>query len=267
MQLQGTAAIVTGGTGSIGRAIVSALESEGARVSVWDVLGSGASVTCDVTEVASVAGALAATTESIGAPTGLVTAAGVSLGMAPTASTATAAEWDSVLSAPEAWETALRVNLIGTANCIRAFTRQLAERSLAGAVVTISSINGGPVAEPGFAAYSCSKAGVNMLTRIAAAELGSLGISVNSIAPGVMAHAMSPVTSPRSSGVRDNRLVDRVQSSTPLGARLGAGDDVAEAVIAVLGVDWMTGQIIAVDGGLTLKSPIDAAGSRTAANR
>jgi NAD(P)-dependent dehydrogenase (short-subunit alcohol dehydrogenase family) len=155
----------------------------------------------------------------------------------------------------------LRVNVIGVANCMRVFARQLARTGRPGAIVNISSMASGPVAEPGLTAYSASKAAVNQLTRVAAAELGPLGIRVNAVGPGMMAEPMLGPTRPTatSSKPTDSRPADFALDKVtyvPIEQRHGRGEDIAEAVCAVLQMDWVTGQIIFADGGLTLRSPV-----------
>jgi NAD(P)-dependent dehydrogenase (short-subunit alcohol dehydrogenase family) len=102
-------------------------------------------------------------------------------------------------------------------------------------------------------AYCVSKAGADMLVKIAAVELGGHGIRVNGVGPGVTRTPMlaKPEALPG--------WVDGLSERTALG-RLGEADDVAQAIVGVLDLEWVTGQIVHADGGLALHSPIDAYG-------
>jgi NAD(P)-dependent dehydrogenase (short-subunit alcohol dehydrogenase family) len=98
-----------------------------------------------------------------------------------------------------------------------------------------------------------SKAGIDMLIRVAAAEWGAHGIRVNAVAPGVTRTPML---------AKPERLpgwVDGLSERTALG-RLGEADDVAEVITSLLELSWVTGQTLFADGGLSLQSPIDAYG-------
>jgi NAD(P)-dependent dehydrogenase (short-subunit alcohol dehydrogenase family) len=92
-----------------------------------------------------------------------------------------------------------------------------------------------------------------MLVRVAASEWGQHGIRVNAVGPGV---TRTPMLG------RPEQLpgwVDGLCERTPLG-RLGEADDVAQAIVAIIDMPWVTGQIVFADGGLALHSPIDAYG-------
>ncbi|MGH3632325.1 MAG: SDR family NAD(P)-dependent oxidoreductase [Sciscionella sp.] len=263
MDLTGAVAVVTGATGAMGPKIVSALADRHAVPVGWDVYvepDDHTSVACDVGDAEAVERAMDETVERWGVPSVLVTVAAVSGGISPRAAAASEQDWQRVLTAPEAWDRALRTNVIGAANCMRAFAHRLAEQHRPGAIVAISSISSGPVAEPGLVAYSASKAAVNQLTRCAAAELGPLGIRVNAVGPGVMA---DPMIGPnRSAGqarptdARASDFANEVKKHVPIEQRHGRGEDIAQAVCAVLEMDWVTGQIIYADGGISLRSPV-----------
>jgi NAD(P)-dependent dehydrogenase (short-subunit alcohol dehydrogenase family) len=95
-----------------------------------------------------------------------------------------------------------------------------------------------------------SKAGVAELVRVAARELGPFGIRVNALAPGTTDTPLFASTA-RLPGYRA-----RVAERTPLGD-VGTAPAVAEAIVSVLGMEWVTGQVLAADGGVSLWSPID----------
>src|SRR5438067_146089 len=146
----------------------------------------------------------------------------------------------------EEWDRVHRVNLravfVGVRECAKAMTG-------GGAIVATASTSGF-LAERGFANYSTSKAAVIHLVRVAARELGVKGIRVNAVAPGTTDTPMF-AGSDALPGYRD-----RAAARTALG-RIGTPDDVAEAVIALLRLEWVTGQTLVADGGLSLYSPVD----------
>ncbi|MGH3493033.1 MAG: SDR family NAD(P)-dependent oxidoreductase [Sciscionella sp.] len=264
MDLSGTVAVVTGGTGAIGEAVTARLSAAGATPVAWDLYTEGAGervVSCDVGRAESVEQAMEQTVTTWGVPTVLVTVAAVSGGFSPLATKASGEEWDSVLTAPETWQRVLTTNVVGVANCMRSFARRIAECRRPASIVNISSISSGLVAEPGLIAYSASKAAMNQLTRCAAAELGPLGIRVNGVGPGLMETPMQGPNRPTagvtaSADARPNAFGSTITKYVPIEQRLGRGDDIAQAVLATLEMDFVTGQIFYVDGGLTLRSPV-----------
>jgi NAD(P)-dependent dehydrogenase (short-subunit alcohol dehydrogenase family) len=210
---------------------------------------------CDVTDPASVQATLQRTCEELGTPSILVNTAGIAGPFATPAADADGDTWDNVLCRNDTWMKVFEVNVVGCLNCCREFARRLIAEGSRGAIVNTTSISGGPVVEPGLAAYSASKASVNMLTRLAATEFGRHGISVNAIGPGLMAVGMAAPDGTAPSR-RSTEFVDAVSERTPLGHRLGEASDIAQAVLGILAMDWVTGQIILADGGLTLTSPV-----------
>jgi NAD(P)-dependent dehydrogenase (short-subunit alcohol dehydrogenase family) len=102
-------------------------------------------------------------------------------------------------------------------------------------------------------AYCVSKAGIDMLIRVAAAEWGTFGIRVNAVGPGV---TRTPMLA-KPEGLPG--WVEGLTERTALG-RLGEADDVAQAIVALSEMSWVTGQTLFADGGLALQSPIDAYG-------
>ncbi|MGO8768387.1 SDR family NAD(P)-dependent oxidoreductase [Mycobacterium sp.] len=231
-------AIVTGGASGIGHAVAERLRKAGDEVIVWDV--AGGDIVCDISVPDSVSAAIETTTARHGTPTRLVACAGVG---------ATGMLLDQT---PEQWQRVLDVNLTGTWLTMRAVARTMIEAGAGGSIVAVSSISG-TIADRDMSAHCVSKAGVDMLVRVAAQEWGPYGIRVNAVGPGVTRTPM--LAKPEALPGWVEGLTDR----SALG-RLGEADDVAEAIVAVLGMSWVTGQTVFADGGLALYSPIDAYG-------
>lgn len=126
------------------------------------------------------------------------------------------------------------------------------EARVGGSIIAVSSISGS-IADRDMGAYCVSKAGVNMLVRVAAFEWGTHGIRVNAVGPGVTRTPMLP--NPEALPGWVEGLTER----TALGG-LGQATDVAGAIVGVLELPWVTGQVVHADGGLSLHSPIDAYG-------
>lgn len=232
-------AVVTGGASGIGAAVVRRLASAGARPVAWDVSAS-AEVTCDVADASSVAAALQRTAEVAGTPTIVVACAGIG--------------HSGLLTeiSPEEWDRVLGVNLKGAWLTLAAAARALRAARLGGAMVAVTSVSA-RLADRGMGAYCASKAALEMLVKVAAHEWAADGIRVNGVGPGV-------TRTPMLSRAADAGLTDGVVARTPLG-RLGEADDVADAIVALLTLDWVTGQILLADGGLSLYSPIDFRGT------
>ncbi|HUY64576.1 MAG TPA: SDR family oxidoreductase [Acidimicrobiales bacterium] len=241
--LSDAAALVTGGAGGIGAAVVQSLATAGARVAVLDVRpvppGGGAvmALECDITDEAAVESAVAEVYDRFGRLDVAVLNAGV--GGFGHIVDMELSEWDRVMA----------VNLRGTFLCLRAVARVMVTAGRGGSVVAVTSVSGF-LADRAMAHYSASKAAVAELVRVAARELGPFGIRVNAVAPGTTDTPLFASTA-RLAGYQD-----RVAGRTALGG-IGAPDDVANAVVALLGLTWVTGQVLAADGGVSLWSPID----------
>jgi 3-oxoacyl-[acyl-carrier protein] reductase len=123
-----------------------------------------------------------------------------------------------------------------------------------GVLVSISSLNGRQPAA-GMSAYSAAKAGLSMLTQVAALELGPRGIRVNAVAPGFV---HTPLTAPAAAvpGV-----VEEYVENTALG-RAGTPEDIAEAVLYLCSpaASWLTGEVLDINGGAHLKRYPDVMG-------
>jgi NAD(P)-dependent dehydrogenase (short-subunit alcohol dehydrogenase family) len=231
-------ALVTGGASGIGREVAGRLRDAGHDVVVWDL--SGADIACDVSDPEAVSAAMERTVREHGVPTRVVTCAGIG------------ASGMLLQQSPAEWERVLAVNLTGTWLTLRAVTQAMVDAGVGGSIVAVSSISG-TVADRDMGAYCVSKAGVDMLVKVAAVEWGGYGIRVNAVGPGVTRTPMlaKPEQLPG--------WVEGLRERTAFG-RLGEATDVAGAIIGVLELPWVTGQIVHADGGLALHSPIDAYG-------
>jgi len=242
MDLQGARAIVTGGASGIGAACVAQLRDAGARVVVLDLVetrDADGSLPVDIGDEDAVVAGVAHAVAVLGGLDVAVLSAGVGGG---------AALLD--LSTQE-WDRVLNVNLRGAFVSLRECARAMVARGAGsgGAIVAVTSISGF-LSERGMAHYAVSKAGLAQLVRTAARELGAHGIRVNAVAPGTTDTPMFAVTD-RLAGYRA-----QVERRAALG-RLGTAAEVARAIVALCTLDWVTGQVVAADGGVSLHSPID----------
>jgi 3-oxoacyl-[acyl-carrier protein] reductase len=142
----------------------------------------------------------------------------------------------------DAWHDVLETNLTGTFLFCRAIGR-LMMRQRYGRIINITSVSG-LMGNPGQANYSASKAGVIGFTRTVARELASRNITVNAVAPGFITTDMTDVL--------PEKVKAEVKERIPL-RRLGAPEDIADLVCDLAGpaAGYLTGQVIAVDGGMT----------------
>ena len=245
LDLSGRVALVTGAGSGLGRAVARRFAEAGARVAVH-YRGSRDGAEAVVREIAAAGGdarAFAADLTASGEAARLVDEVMGALGPLgvlvnnagsyPLAGVldVTAAQWDAVLAA----------NLRSALECLQAAGRRMAARDN-GAIVNVTSIQAFRPA-PGLAHYSAAKAGLEMLTRSAALELGPSGVRVNAVAPGLIWR--EGIESAWPDGVA--RFVARA----PLG-RLGQPEDVADACLflASPAARFITGTTLVVDGGV-----------------
>lgn len=142
------------------------------------------------------------------------------------------------------WDDVIDTNLKGVFNCIQKATRQMMKQR-SGAIINLTSVVGA-VGNPGQANYVATKAGVIGLTKTAARELASRGITVNAVAPGFIVSDMTDALS--------DELKDQMKSQIPLG-RFGEDTDIAN-IVAFLASDkakYITGQTIHVNGGMFME--------------
>lgn len=233
LSLAGKFALVTGGSGAIGSAIVAMLQAAGALVTSVDRPGSQAPegatfLPIDLGEQAQIQALIAEVEQQHGRIDILVHCAGITR--------------DSVLwkMSPGQWSEVLSVNLDSAFHLLRLCV-PIMRRTGGGAVVLVSSING-ERGKFGQSNYVASKAGLIGLAKTAALEVGGFGIRVNCVAPGWID---TPLTAKAPLEFRERALAE-----TPL-HRLGQPDDVAHAVVFLCSEmsRHITGQVLRVDGG------------------
>jgi 3-oxoacyl-[acyl-carrier protein] reductase len=235
-ELAGQVAIVTGGSGAIGRALLDALDHAGARAVSLDLADPGGARTwmkCDIREESSVVAAVASVYKKEGRLDLVIHAAGISR--------------DSVIwkMNTEDWDSVQAVNLRGAFLLLR-HSIPLLRRGPGGRIVLIGSINGSR-GKFGTSAYSASKAGLIGLAKSVAREVGRFGILVNVVEPGWV---RTPLTEVVPQAVKDAALAESL-----LGSFIEPAD-VAASVLFLCGpgAAHITGQILRVDGGQYLGS-------------
>jgi len=246
MNLQDKIALVTGSARGIGAAIAFKLAEAGCHVIISDIDENGAqetaekiktmgrdaiAVKADVSKLAEAEELIKASLEKFGRIDILVNNAGITrdnllMRMSE-------AEWDSVIT----------VNLKGTYNCVKAATRPMMKQR-AGKIINIASVVG-VMGNAGQANYAASKAGVIGLTKSVAKEFGSRNIQVNAVAPGYIETEMTKELS--------DAAKESFMSAIPL-KRAGQAEDVANIVLFLASdlSDYVTGQVLHVDGGMVM---------------
>jgi NAD(P)-dependent dehydrogenase (short-subunit alcohol dehydrogenase family) len=232
MSPSGPSVVVGGGSG-IGAALARRRRAAGNEVVVWDVAGEH-DVTCDLAEPAQIDAATAATLALVGVPASVDITAGI--GHSAALATAPSTDWDRVMA----------VNARGPWLVMRALAGPMAGAG-GGSIVAVSSVSGRLV-DRSMGLYCASKAALDMIVKVAAAEWAP-AVRVNAVAPGV---TDTPMLGPTP---RDGTWLTGVARRTALG-RLGTAEDVAEAVLGLHDLHWVTGQVLECDGGLGLRSPI-----------
>jgi glucose 1-dehydrogenase len=149
----------------------------------------------------------------------------------------------------EEWDRIFNVNLRGAFLCASEVVRFMLDKGIKGKIINISSVSDS-TPNSGTSAYCASKAGLSMFTKVAALELGPYRINVNAIAAGFTLTAMAePMLSLPTAG-------EAYLERTPMGS-YGEPDDIARVALFLASTyaDWITGQTISVDGGLSLLGP------------
>jgi len=256
-KFSGKVALVTGASSGIGRGGALLFAREGAKVIVAsdsnvkggeetvkmikDAGGEAAFVKCDVTKEADVK----AMVEKAVSLYGRLDYAFNNAGIGPDGE-----RWPltNIVDMPvEYWDQTIDINLKGVFLCLKHEMKQMIKQKY-GAIVNTSSI-GAMSPPPGFCAYGASKGGLNTLTKSAALEGAAFNVRVNTIMPGPTDGTnLFKYLTGSTPGMKD-----QMQNMIPL-KRVGHPEDMAEAVIYFCSdaASWVTGQVLAVDGGMTL---------------
>ena len=246
--LTGMTALVTGASGGIGSAICSALAAQGARLAVSgsnvDKLeafrasfakdypnADHVAITCNLGEKDSVEALVPAVLEQLGQIDILVNNAGV------TRDNLTMRMKD------EEWDEVIRINLEAAFRLMRAVTKPMMKARF-GRIITITSVVG-TTGNPGQANYAASKGGLTAMSKAIAQEIASRNITVNCIAPGFIATAMTEAL--------PDAQKEALNARIPMG-RMGEGGDIGAAVayLASKEAGYITGQTLHVNGGMAM---------------
>ncbi len=245
--LEGRVAVVTGAARGIGLSIAELLTRQGANLVIADVQYDGAQAAAktiestysrrtlalpvNVAEWESAKGMIEKVIKEFGRLDILVNNAGITR--------------DTLIMRMEEadWDIVINVNLKGAFNCSKAAIRQMMKQRY-GRIINISSVSG-QAGQVGQTNYSASKAGLIGFTKALAREVASRQITVNAVAPGFIPTALTNELAPE--------LKDMILKATPLG-RMGKPEEIASAVAFLASEEaaYITGQVLAVDGGMVM---------------
>lgn len=238
--LKGKVALVTGGTAGIGKAIACLYAAQGAHViivgtnrergeQVVQEMGGGACHLANVANTREVDEMVEKILKECGKVDILVNNAGITR--------------DNLLMkmSEEDWDLVMAVNLKSVYNLCKAFARPMM-KARSGCIINITSVIG-LIGNAGQANYAASKAGMIGFTQSIAKELASRGIRANCIAPGYIETPMTEVLPPA--------VKEAIIGKIPLG-RIGQPSDIAQAALFLASADYITGQVITVDGGMVI---------------
>ncbi len=241
--LTGMTALVTGASGGLGSAIAKGLAAQGARLALSGsnqakleafaatLPGDHVTLVCDLSDGAQVDALVPQAVAALGKLDILVNNAGVTRDNL------------AMRMKDDEWDQVIRVNLEAAFRLCRAAAKPMMKARF-GRIVSITSVVG-QTGNPGQANYAASKAGLVGMSKALGQELASRGITVNCVAPGFMASAMTDMLP----DAQKTALLGKI----PAGA-LGTGDDVAAAVayLASREAGYVTGQTIHVNGGMAM---------------
>lgn len=239
-RLQGKVAIVTGGAGGIGQAILARFRAEGAIAISGDLKAGDAGIRLDVTDESSVAAGLAHIATMHGRLDVLVNGAGIE--MECTIEETTLAQWNRIFA----------INVTGTFLVAKA-ALPLMRKSGGGSIVNIGSYDGF-LADPKLAAYCATKGAVHALTKAMAVDHGPEGIRVNAICPGYIDTPM--LRQFFGDAANDPKAWEAARAVHPT-RRVGTPEDVASLAtwLASDEARYASGQLWVLDGGLTAQAP------------
>lgn len=249
--------VVTGGARGIGRGVATRVARAGADVTVFDTDpegaaetadlvrnagGDAAAVEVDVTDLEAIERGLETAVAELGPVHGLVNNAGVQRSV-PILET-TPADWDFHVD----------VNARGEFFCAQRLAEHMVEEGIAGAIVNVASTAAERPLE-GQGAYAASKAAITGFTTVMAQELGEHGITVNAINPGTVDTPMVRQWAEENAERTGRTVEEMLQSAVDLHIldRIGDPEEIGHVATLLLSAegDWITGEVIAVDGGQT----------------
>ena len=245
MQLFEQSAVVTGGASGMGKATTLALRQRGIKVMVWDkniFAGTEDAINCDVSSDRSVEEALAQTVERIGIPRIVVNCAGIAPARRMVNKQGPMPLQD--------FKQVIDINLVGTFNVMRLVAaamgslEPIGEAHERGVIINTASIAAFE-GQIGQLAYAASKGGVVAMTLPAARELASLGIRVNTIAPGLIATSML-LNMPQD-------VQNSLQETLIFPKRLGHPEEYAALVVHLIENALINGETIRLDGALRMQ--------------
>ncbi|MDS1269997.1 SDR family oxidoreductase [Lipingzhangella sp. LS1_29] len=254
MELNGNAALVTGGASGLGEATVKEFAAAGATVVVADLNAErgqalakevgGVFVTTDVSDADQVSAAVSAAVDTGRPLRAAVACAGIGWAERTVAKDGSPHNLDS-------YRKVIEVNLLGTFNLVRLASSAMAGSETAtddgarGAIVNTASV-AGIEGQIGQIAYSSSKGGIIGMTLPAARDLGAVGVRVNTIAPGILD---TPIYG---SGPESEAFKEKLAAPVPFPKRLGTPAEFAHLARSLVENDYINGEVIRIDGGLRM---------------